>query len=1159
MQTRNIVRIVLALSAILLTFPAAQILGQVVTGTLLGTVTDTSGAVIPNASVTLTNDGTGVSLRTTTSSQGYYTFATLIPGRYSVTVEVPGFKKEVSSANVVQVEQSTRVDLRLAPGQVNQVVTVNGATPLVQTATSDLGQTIDSYQVNNLPVNGRLFETLMQVAPGTTPAAWGDQIENPAASGSMASGGAGNGDMTSVNGFPFQANLYLVDGVTDVELENAYIAIAIPFAEISEMKMETSDPTAEYGTFGGMVVNMTTKSGTNSFHGQAFEYNRNTVFNAADRFTRVNPPVHMNQFGGELDGPIIRDKLFFSLDYQGLLQHQSSSGIWSVPTLAARAGDLSAFDVNGAGPINNATACALSAAANGLAGAMPCTASASDTVPGTYDTVPAADMVPIAAAWMSPSIEVAPSLPGPTNNYAYTQLTEETVNQFDVRGDYAMSDKNHLFARASYFRRDYTQPSPGTPYMNNGNANGNSVTSNDVLGWDYFFSSKMINQLRLGYSRYATEDFNAQFGISANNNLGVPNGNIASLPVTSGIAQLNFGSSSGPTFQGTGDPGWVPNELGRLSNIYQVNDQVNMIRGPHDFKFGVSYNRVQARVKNAQNDPRGQFYADGNYTGAGTTGASLADWLVGALSGTHRDIFFTTPNTRTNFIGLFAQDNYRVTNKLTLNLGLRYDIYTAPVDTNNFQSNFLTTGANAGLIQVASSSNRSPNVSTYYGNVGPRVGFAYAMNGGRTVAHAAYGISYFNDNFGAMGGTLERNFPFLEQENNSAVNSNCSTPYTGPQTYLYSGCGSLILANGLPGITPGTPGVTPGVVYEPLILPTTTPGGFIASPPGFGVYQIAQNFRQDMAQAWNVTVEQQLTPTLSFQMAYVGTAGSHLYHDYQLNQCNPTSYSVPETPPPYPACLPFYSIAPTISTMDFRNSAGKSHYNAGQLLVQKRASYGLTFTAAYTWSKMMDNINNPITSYSTKQELDTASWQRNNFPQVLTLTYIYELPFGRNKQFLNSGSAWQNALVGGWMISGITNFRSGPPLLVTASSGGLLPQNSGQRANWLCQGGGANNPQTISKWFDTGCFAQPQGFVLGNGGVGDVYGPRYQDWDVTGSKALLFGKDGSKQLKFEASFFNVFNHVNLGQPDTGVNDSNFGVVSSDFQPRYGQLGMVFAF
>ena len=1127
-------------------------LGQAVTGTLLGTVQDSSGAVVPNANVTLTNEGTDVTSKTASGPQGLYSFPNLTPGQYSVTVVVQGFKTAISKHNVVLVEQSTRVDLTLTPGTINQEVTVTGQTPLVESTSSDLGETIDSTQINNLPVNGRLFETLMQLAPGTTPAGWGDQIENPAAAGSTAPGGAGGGDMTSANGFPFQGNLYLVDGITDVELENAYIAIAIPFTDIAEMKIETSNPSAEYGTFGGMVSNLTTKTGTNRFHGQLFEFNRNTDFNAFDHFSRLNPPFHANQFGGEADGPILRNKLFFSGDFQELLEHVSSSGVWSVPTAEARAGNLSAFIKNGAGPITNAEACQISAKANGLLNAVPCTASAAVTVPGTYDTIPAVDIVPIAATFMSPSVTVLPTagLTGPTNNYEYIQSTKATLPQFDARVDYAFAANDRFFGRASYAHRTYSQPSPGTPFMNGGNANGTNISDNDVFGWDHTFSSNMMNQIRLGFSRYATTDFDSVFGTEENNILGVPNGNIASLPDTSGIAQVNING-----FTGTGDPGWVPNGLGRLSNIYQLNDAFTLIRGRHNLKFGVSENHVQARVYNAQNDPRGQFSASGDYTGAGTNGSAIADWLVGALNGVNRDHFFSIPNTRTNFTGLFAQDDNRVNNKLTLNLGVRWDVYTHPVDLNNRQSNFVTTGPNAGLIQIASGSNRGPNVNTYWFNISPRLGFAYTPDNGKTAIRGAFGMSYFPDNFGADGGTLERNYPELLQENNSAPQSNCSTPYTA--NYEYSGCGSLILANGLPGIAPGTPGVTPGVIYAPLIMPATTPGGFVSPPAGFGVYQIASNFRQDQATSWNVSIERQLTSDMSFHAAYVGTAGNHLYHDYQLNQCNPPSHDVATTPPAYPACLPFYSIAPSISTMDFRNSGGKSHYNSGQFELEKRTGVGLTFTAAYTWSKMMDNINNPIDSYDQHEELDTAGWQRNNFPQVLTLTYVYALPFGRNKQFLNSVSPALDIILGGWGVSGVTNFRSGAPLLIKASSGALLPHNGGQRANYACSS--PVNPHKVSKWFDTSCFSQPQGFVLGNGGVGEVYGPRYQDWDLSVNKAVRFGPDGRVQLEFQANFFNVFNHVNLQQPDQNVTDSNFGVISNDYLPRQGQLGMTFSF
>lgn len=1151
MQRRLATGFAIAGLVILLSLSAKVMSGQVITGTLQGSVLDSSGAVIPNANVTATNEGTGISSKMTTSAQGFYTFPTLAPGPYSVTVSAPGFKTTIAKGNLVQVEQATRLDITLAAGQVNQEVTVTGATPLVETTTSDLGTTIDAQQINDLPVNGRLFQTLMQLAPGTTPSGWGDQIENPSAAGSTALGTGGSGNMTSVNGFPFEGNLYLVDGVNDVEPQNAYINVAIPFTDIAEMKMETSNPSAEYGTFGGAVVNLTTKTGTNSFHGQLFEFNRNTDYNSSDHFSHLNPASHVNQFGGEFEGPITRDKLFFSGDFQELLQHAGSSAIWSVPTAAMRTGNLSAFDTTSSGPpITNPAACTMIATANGAANPQPCTASAQAAGSGKYDTIPQGDISAIAAAFLSPSVIPLPNMTGTNNgtanNFAYTALIIETMPQFDARVDYALSAKDRFFARNSYAHRNYSQPSPGTPFMSTGNnSNGTNSSYNDVVGWDHFFSSNMINQARVGFSRYATTDFDNNFGTEENNILGIPNGNITTLPMTSGIAQTNFSNG----WAGTGDPGFVPNGLGRLANIYQYIDTFTLIHGQHSLKFGADAQRLQTSVRNAQNDPRGQFFFNGSYTGAGTSGSTIGDFLVGAPDQVSRDLFPSTPATRVTFFGVFAQDDIRVNQKLTLNLGVRWDVYTAPVDAHNNQSNFVASGPSAGLIQIASSSNRGPNVDTYFGNFAPRVGMAYTPDNGKTALRAAFGISYFPDNFGSDGGTLERNFPELLLENNFG-SSNCLTPVTpSPE---FSGCGSLVLANGLPGITAGQ-------VYSPLIQPAVTPGGFVSPPAGFGVFNVANNFRQDEAQSWNVSVERQLTPSMSIHVAYVGNAGKHLYRDDQINQCPPSSFSAATTPPAYPACLPFNSINPNITTVDFRNSGHSSHYNSGQLELDRRAARGLTLMAAYTWSKMMDNINNPISPTDLHQELDTVGFQRNNFPQVLTFSYVYELPFGRNKQWLGSVSPLENALVGGWGVSGITNFRSGAPLLITASSSGLLPQNQGQRANYVC--GVPDNPHTISQWIDTSCWAQPQGFVFGNAGVGEggAYGPRYQDWDFSVNKAVRFGEDGRMALRFQATFTNVFNHVNLQPPDTNQPDGNFGVITSDFLPRQGQLGMTFSF
>jgi len=1155
----------IAIAAVLVLLPMRGLLAQAVTGTLLGTIQDQTGAVVPNTTITLTNEGTNVVDKATTTVQGFYTFPNLNPGQYSVTVEANGFKRVLSQHNSVEVQKSTRVDLVLQPGAATTEVTVTGQAPQVESTTSDLGLTVSEQQIHTLPVNGRLFSSLMQIAPGTTPAAWGDQVENAAAAGSTAPGGGGGGAMTSVNGFPFEANLYIVDGVKDQELVNAYIAISIPFTEISEMKMETNSPTAEYGTFGGGVVNLTTKTGTNAFHGSLFEYNRNTDYNASYHFSKVNPPFHANQFGAAIDGPIIKNKLFFSADFQELREAQSSAGVWSVPTTSARSGDLSAFVVNGAGPITNPHACYLSALANGLSNPKDCTASSNVTVAGTADTVPASDIVAIAANFFKSTIIPLPNASGSVNNYSYIQPTIAVMPQFDVRVDFPFSDKDRFFARASYLHRDYSQPGPGTNYMNNGNANGTNANDNDVLGWDHIFGPNLVNQFRVGFSRYLTSDFTAAYGTEANNALGLPNGNV--LPDQSGIAQMNWSSQ----WAGTGDPGYLPNGLGRLSNEFQFIDAMTLIRGGHTLKYGFNLDLLQARVKNAQNDPRGQLYINGNYTGSGTPGSELSDWLTGALSAVNRDEFFSTPNTRTKFIGGFVQDDYRVTSKLTINLGVRYDVYTKPVDTKNLQGNFVTSGSNAGSILIASPSNRGPNVDTYKLDLAPRLGAAYTPDGGKTAYRAAFGMSFFNDNFGAMGGTLERNYPYLQQSNTSAPQQNCSSTVTA--TSVYSGCGSLILANGLPGITPGTPGVTPGVYYQPLIAPTTTPGSTITPPSGFGVYSVPKNFRQDEAKFWNISIQRQLTSTIAVTAAYVGTAGSHLYHDYQLSQCVPPTYgyavtslaaieaqtgatSIPQ------ACYlagmgyQYYGIAPNISTLDLRNSAGKSHYNSAQLQATKRTSVGLTFSVAYTWSKMMDNINNPITNYSAQEELDTANWQRNNFPQVLTVAYSYDLPIGRHREFLSSTSPLVDALIGGWQLSGISNFRSGAPLLIGAPNGALGPYGASQRANYTCSA--PVNPHTIDRWFDTSCFSAPIGFTLGNSGIGKVYGPRYQNWDMSLNKAVRFTE--GVQLQLQASFFNVFNHTNLGAPDTNVQDgSNFGRVSSEFLPRQGQLGLVLSF
>ncbi len=1174
----------LAALAMMLGFSATSSFAQAITGSIVGTVQDSSGAVVTGANVIVKNTATGVTYTTTTGSEGFYTVANLPPGTYDATVQTKGFKTGVSTGNEVNVEKATRVDFTLSAGSVTETVQVTGQTPLVESTASDIGTTIEDQQVNSLPINGRLFQLMVFLVPGATPQAWGDQDENPAASGSTLTGGPGNGSYASVNGFFFAGNNFMVDGVHDNEPANDYLTINIPFADVQEMNIETSNPTAEYGTFGGAVINLTTKSGTNTFHGQAFDYVRNNAFNATEFFALTKAPYHANQLGGALGGPIKKDKLFFFADFQYLTQHAGQTYTLNVPTPAERTGDLSGFVKNGAGPITNASACATLATANGLPG-VPCTASPAVTVAGTYDTVPAADINPISAGVLNPMI-----IPLPNNtsasNAIFNTVNTEGVPQFDARVDYVHSDHDRFFAHESYLHRDYQSPAPGTLFMQGSNPNATNDNHLAVIAWDHIFSGTMTNQLRVGFNRYVTDDFVDSFGVNENNTLGILNGNLSGIPSTSGIAEFHFDNIN---LSPTGDPGPVPNGLGRLANIYEYSDGLTKVTGRHTLKFGTDIQHIQGGVANPQNDPRGCFNFNGEYTGN-----TLADFLVGAPGGggcpgggaMERDLFIDLPHVRFNFLGFYAQDDIRINNELTLNVGLRYDVYTTPVSIKNTQSNFLTSGPDAGLIQLATSSNRAPNVDTFYKGFQPRIGVAYSPDNGKTALRAAFGVSYFPDNFGADSGTLERNYPELIQENFIAFNepTNGCTLASTPE---FTSCGSLIMANGFPGVTPSV-----NSAFYPLLVPptasagqpcltgaglnVTTPAGFVCPPQGSAVYDVESNFQPDQVYSWNLSVQRQLMRDMSFQVAYVGNEGHHLFHDYQLNQCYP-----PETgllPGPgnpftnYPNCLPYPAVIPSgpaagslvLSGVHARNSNGQSRYNALEVEVVKRTSVGLTLQASYTWSRLLDNVDNPISAYDTSLQLVGSGWKNGNYPQNFVLSYAYDLPVGSGRRYMSDASGPARLALSGWQVSGITTVRSGGALLINAPSNLLPPGADQEVANFTCGAGSGqsvDNPHTLAKWFDTSCFAQPALGTIGNDrtGNGNVYGPGLLNWDFAISKLTSLWSE-TKQLRFEANFFNIFNHPNFMPPDTNVQDGNFGRVTSDNgQPREIQLGLKFLF
>jgi hypothetical protein len=562
----------------------------------VGTVLDSSGAAIAGAMVVATNLDTTISQIANTGSDGNYTVPNLAPGRYQVSVEYTGFKKAISGENVVQVETTTRVDFTLVPGQVSQQVTVTAQAPLVGSTTSDIGQVISSKEIRNLPLNGRLFEQLVTIVPGAAFAGWGNFAENPSAAGALAP------TQAVVNGLPWSGNYYMVDGIHNTEPLNQFISITPPLDSIQEFKVETSNPTAEYGSFGGAIVNLTIRSGTNDFHGGVFEYLRNSALNARDFFSAARSPYISNQFGGEFGGPIVKNKFFFFGDFQELTDRVGQTYLISVPTLLQRQGILTEGNQ---GTIYNPT--------TGL--------------PFIGNTIPSTQISSIAqgVANLYPLPNLAGTAGGISNNYVTNTVNAETVPQFDIKMDWQASEKDHVFGRESLAHRNFTSPSPGNQFMFGG-PYSNSQNQNAVLGWDRTFSATKTNAVRLGFNRYNTVDFANAYGIDKNNELGIPNGNIPGLPYTSGIAQFNI-----PGYYGTGDPGWT--NAKRVANIYELTDGFIWLRGKHTLKFGGDLQKVQSTLTNSQDDPRGIFNFSGLYTslqGASGTGNGFADFLLGS-------------------------------------------------------------------------------------------------------------------------------------------------------------------------------------------------------------------------------------------------------------------------------------------------------------------------------------------------------------------------------------------------------------------------------------------------------------------------------------------------------------------------------------------------
>ncbi|MCW5982750.1 MAG: TonB-dependent receptor [Bryobacteraceae bacterium] len=1056
-------------------------IGQAISGRLVGTVVDASEAAVPNAQITVTNQGTGIAWTSQTDSQGNYVAPSVPPGSYTVKVEAAGFRAAVVSDNVVSVAQTTRVDVSLQVGAVTETIEVRSQVALVQSTTSDIGETIEGRQIQTLPLNGRIFSQLVQLSPGAVPRGFGDAPES-------ASGAGARTFITStVNGVPWSGTSFTIDGVANTEPLNAFINIAPPVEAIEEFKVQTNNPSAEFGTFGGAVVNLTLRSGTNEFHGSLFEYVRNQSLNARSFFAGSKAPFKTNQFGGTIGGPIIKNKAFFFGDYQGIRLRNGVTYNINVPTASMRQGIL--LPAEGFDTIYDPDS------ATTAAGVTP--------FPG--NSIPVSRWDPVTARVLEiwPQPNKAPSRPGPFQNYGENVSNSQTVNAFDIKGDYQFERAGRLFIRESHARRDLDTVPPANQFMS-ADPDSRSRNHNAVAGYSTAIRPNLLNELRVGFNRFNTSHFGNDNNVDKNNELGIRNGNLPAFPESRGIS----GFSVNPLY-GFGAPGWT-NAI-RLANVFELTEGATWVRNSHTFKVGLDLRRIRSTLTNPEGSARGTFTFTRDMTSIeGRQGSEFGSFLLGYPSTVFRGLVNTRPDVRMVQGGAYFQDDWRVSRALTLNLGLRWDIFTHPIENYNRHVNFNPT---TGKFNGATDDNRGPNVDTRKTNFAPRAGFAWSPNQGKLAVRGAFGVSYFTDNFGANGGTLERNFPLFQNFSVSA-----STPFR-PFNKLS--------VDGLPDFSP--------VPLAPVIDPIR----------GIQPFYLPQNYRQGTILMWNIGAQRQLGPEGVLEVAYVATRGTNLFRGRNIN--TPLTPAAGALDPR----RPYYAISPLTQNIIERGSNGTSRYNSLQAKYTRRFANGFQGLFSYTYSHSNDNMN-VFWVWDDKLNWFPSSSKAIDLRHVFSGSWTYELPFGKGRRYMTNAPAVADLLAGGWSINGIATLRTGEPLSALARNN-LLNTGTNNFANVTCSDVGT--PKLVGQWFDTACFADPADpYVFGNAKPGTLRGPGVVNFDLSVFKAFRIRERSS--LEFRAEFFNAFNNPHFANPVTNRASGDFGrITNTILTPREVQLGM----
>lgn len=1114
-----------------------------------GEVRDQAGALVAAAQVTATEVSTGQSLTTTTGDGGVYTITNLKPGAYTITVEAASFKRLVREGVQLVTGERVRVDATLEPGAVSESVTVNAGASLLRTESGSLGQVINNRKIVDIPLNGRNFLSLVSLSPGVAQ-------PPPTVAGPS---------FPRINGGRPRTNEYLFDGISVLQPEPGQVAFfPIPEA-IQEFKVEVNSPPAEFGRFNGGVVNLTTKTGTNDFHGSLFEFLRNEVLNARNLFapkTAANPkkPVfRRNQFGFVAGGPVIKDKTFFFGDYQGTRQLIGRVLTSTVPTLAQRNGNFSA-SLGAPLFLTPAGTATTTAAGNTPINVTDTNGNVIQARVGQLfrpgdrrayagNIIPVATFDPVAAALLQRY--PLPTTSGAANNFSRVGNERENLDQFDIRVDHRFSDKNQLFGRFSY-AKDVANPVTPLP-EGSGNLTSGFLGPTDTRAASFVgnyvrvFGPRVVNELRFGYTRRSIDRQAATLDASASQAINIPG-----IPDNAAF-QNTLPTFTVAGFQQLGSPANTASDF--RTDVTQVFDALSLQRGRHSLKFGLDFRWERLDVIQPPS-PTGQFAFTTLFTNSqgvpsvgnalsSFTGNSLASFLLGQVQTFSIDLQQDVLRPRAHIQEYFVQDDWKASSRLTVNAGLRYTL--------NFPSTILDNQGAVFNLQTQQldflGQNGFPETarSLHKLDFGPRLGVAYCF-GERTVARAGYGLTWIE-----MAGI--------------------TTPFTVPQFPFIQTVTQRTLDNINPAFTLSTgPSVTP--------IQLTPDAGL-----GQGVFAADRDLGSGYVQQWNVAVQRELTKNIVVEVAYAGSKITHVgIPDTNINQLTAAQLALgpallERVPNPFFGLIPRNSSLgdPTITRAQllrpfprfttvslYRNNVGNTNYNALQAKVEQRFSRGLAYLVSYTRSKLIDEAssvfdasiltgpvaNFPVAdSFNRRLERDVSS---GDIPNVFVASFTYELPFGSGRMFNPRGVAGK--LLRGWEVAGVVTLQSGLPLAVTQVTNFNAFAGFGtQRPNRIADPNLPASQQTTARWFDTSAFAVAPQFTLGNSSRNPVRGPGYRNADVAFIKRTYFGE--TRNLEFRTEVFNLTNTPPLGNPNVVLGAAGFGSITSAGDPRVIQFGL----